>query len=116
MKIMTYQKVQPTCFDSEQVKGVQGRILIGKDDGAPNFCMRLFQVETGGYTPRHRHAWEHEVFVHGGSGAVLRDGEWVPVQAGSTVYVAPDEDHQFKNTGEGPLLFVCVIPAYAPEL
>ncbi len=116
MKTMSYQQIQPTRFDGELVKGVEGRILIGKADGAANFCMRLFRVAAGGYTPRHQHAWEHEVFVHSGSGAVLQEGRWVSIQAGHSVYVPPHEEHQFKNTGDEPLMFVCVIPSQVPEL
>ena len=29
---------------------------------------------------------------------------------GVAVYVAPDEIHQFRNTGSGPLKFLCLIP------
>jgi len=48
-----------------------------------------------------------------GEGAVRdADGE-AAIGPGSCVYVEPDEEHQFINTGEGMLRFVCVIP-YPP--
>ena len=30
---------------------VQMRLMVGRDDGAPNFSMRVFDVEAGGQTP-----------------------------------------------------------------
>ncbi len=116
MKIMASKQILPTAFDSDTVKGVEGRVLIGKADGAANFCMRLFQVAENGFTPRHQHAWEHEVFIHAGHGAVFLNGRWTAIETGDTVYVPPGEEHQFKNTGDVPLMFICVIPAQAPEL
>ena len=33
-----------------------------------------------------------------------------PLRPGSQVYVPPHELHQFRNTGPGPLKFLCLIP------
>jgi quercetin dioxygenase-like cupin family protein len=41
--------------------------------GAPNFVMRLFEIDPDGYSPFHTHAWEHEVFVLEGEGTVLTE-------------------------------------------
>ncbi len=90
--------------------GVRMRVLIGPEEGAPNFVMRHFTVEPGGQTPYHSHPWEHQVFVLSGQGEV-RQGEtsW-PVGPGSVVYVSPGEEHQFVNRGRDALVFLCVIP------
>jgi quercetin dioxygenase-like cupin family protein len=116
MKIIPYQDVNTVSFDSDVVKGVQGRVVIGKEDGANNFCMRVFEVEAKGFTPRHRHAWEHEIFFHAGKGEVLKDGEWHPVEPGHIVFIPGDEEHQIRNTAKSTLVFACLIPAGAPEL
>lgn len=116
MKIEHYSNIEGKSFSGEQVRGVTGRVLIGRADGAGNFCMRMFELSAGGFTPRHSHEWEHEIFFHKGEGLVLRDGEWVPVQAGTIAFVGPNEEHQIKNAGEGPLTFVCLIPSGYPEL
>lgn len=60
MKLLQYAEMQPTHFESEQVKGIAARVLIGKNDGAQNFCMRIFEIAAGGNTPMHSHDWEHE--------------------------------------------------------
>jgi quercetin dioxygenase-like cupin family protein len=116
MKVTSYHKIPETRFDNDSVKGVSGRVAIGSADGAPNFCMRVFELDNGGHTPRHQHDWEHEIFFHEGRGEVWVDGAWKSVDAGSVAFIPGNEMHQIRNAGEGKLIFVCLIPAGAPEL
>lgn len=110
MKIVDYKEVKNEPVDFEEVKDVKVRWLISKKDKAPNFAMRLFEVSPGGYSPLHTHKWEHEVFILEGEG-VATDGEKeCKVKSGTVVYVAPEERHQFKNTGSDTLKFLCLIP------
>ena len=44
MKVISTEAVQAVHFDSEVAKGVTGRVIIGKGDGADNFCMRRFDL------------------------------------------------------------------------
>ncbi len=116
MKIREYSKIEPKKFESKETKGVTGRIAIGKAEGANNFCMRVFEVAPGGYTPRHTHEWEHEIFVHAGNGEFLNDGKWNPAKTGDAVFIPGNEEHQIRNTGKNLLVFICLIPSSAPEL
>ena len=116
MRIKHYTDIAPKQYSGDGVKDAAGRVLSGKADGAQNFCMRLFTLSEGGHTPRHSHDWEHEVFVHSGEGAVFKEGQWQPLKTGNAVFVPPNEEHQFKNTGAADFVFVCVIPSHAPEL
>ena len=75
----------------------------------PNFVLRVFTVRPGGATPRHRHPWEHEVYVLAGRGRVVGEEE-VEVAAGDAVFVPAGELHSFENAGEGELRFICVVP------
>ena len=87
------------------------REVVNADDGAPNFCMRVFDIEPGSSTPFHNHAWEHEVYILSGKGvAVSADGSETEVDRDSVVFVPVDEKHCFKNTGTETLRFICVIP------
>ncbi|HCP60102.1 MAG TPA: hypothetical protein DIT43_00775, partial [Dehalococcoidia bacterium] len=79
-------------------------------DGAPTFIMRVFEVKPGSSTPSHSHSWEHEVFVLSGKGIVKGREKEGLLGEGTVVFVAPNEDHCFINTGSGPLRFICVIP------
>ena len=116
MKIQHYSEIQSTKFGAPGVKGTTGRVAIGKADGADNFCMRVFELEKNGYSPRHTHDWEHEIFIHHGNGEVYQEGRWIPVVAGSTIFIPGNEEHQLRNAGDQNFVFVCVIPAGAPEL
>lgn len=116
MKVTNYSEVESRIFDGGPAKGVKGRVVIGRADGAERFCMRVFELAPDGHTPLHSHEWEHEVFVHSGNGVVLRDGNWVQVTTGDVIFIPGNEEHQFKNTGTRPLVFVCLIPSGPPEL
>lgn len=116
MKILNSSDAPSKTFDSEIAKGVTGRILIGKNDNAHNFCMRLFTLAPGGFTPRHSHAWEHEIFVHSGKGQVYREGEWKNVESGTAVFIPGGEEHQLMNGGGEDFTFICLIPSGVDEL
>lgn len=108
-------EVKPEIFDNNEIKGVEKRVLIGKNLEAPNFVMRLFSVKPGGNSPLHTHDWEHEVFIVKGDASVVTGEGEVLATAGSYVYVPANVEHQFKNNTDEVLEFICVIPAYAGE-
>ncbi len=116
MKIMNYKDAPTKEFDSEIAKGVTGRIVIGKEDHANNFCMRTFTIAPGGFTPRHSHDWEHEIFIHSGQGQVYRDGDWQSVTSGTVVFIPGKTEHQFMNGGGEDFVFICLIPSGVDEL
>ena len=116
MKIINYTDIKATHFDNDKAKGVAGRVVIGRNDGANNFCMRVFEISGGGHAPKHAHEWEHEIFFHAGAGEVYFNGQWKPVKAGSVALLPGNEEHQIRNTGKDPLVFACLIPSTAPEL
>ena len=102
--------VEPTDIQEEDISGVKMRVLISGTDGAPNFVMRLFDIEPGGHTAYHTHEWEHEVYVLEGTGAVKQQDREHLVGPGSFVLVLPGEQHQFINKGDGVFKFICVVP------
>ena len=110
MKVNHYEQVPSQPVDMAGATGCHVRWLVGEQDGAPNFAMRQFEVAVDGYTPRHSHPYEHEVFVLEGQGVVLEQDVEHPLQAGDVVFVKPDEVHQFRNTGNAPLKFLCLVP------
>lgn len=116
MKIQDYREIPGQKIENSKVKGVRGRVLIGKDDDADNFCMRLFTIEPGGFTPRHAHNWKHEVFVHSGKGQVFKNGEWSNLTSGTAVFIPANEEHQFMNAGAEDFIFICLIPAGVDEM
>lgn len=110
MKVVSCERVEQKPVKMEGSHGCTVRWLVDEADGAPNFAMRQFEVAPGGYTPRHSHPYEHEVFVLEGQGVVLDGDRSRPLKAGDVVFVAPDDVHQFKNTGASPMKFICLVP------
>ena len=110
MKIIQYQDIGAADVEMEGAKDVTIRWLIAGDDGAPNFAMRLFEVKQGGQTPLHSHEGEHEVFLLRGEGTVWKAGKEVPIRTGTAIFVPPFEEHQFRNTGEEIMAFLCMVP------
>ena len=110
MKVTHTQDVPSKTVDMEGAEGCTVRWLVSAEDGAPNFAMRQFEVVPGGFTPRHHHPYEHEVYVLEGHGVVYEGDQIHPLAPGDVVLVKPDEVHQFRNTGTVPMKFLCLIP------
>jgi quercetin dioxygenase-like cupin family protein len=99
-------------LDMEGIKGVSMRVMVGREDGAPNFAMRHFILDPGGFTPHHSHDYEHQVVVLKGRGEAFDAGETREISAGDVILVESDAEHQFRNTGEEPLQFLCLVPLH----
>lgn len=110
MLVKDYKDVGQDDVAAEGAAGVKIRWLIKKDEGAPNFAMREFELEPGGHTPFHAHDWEHEVFILAGRGVVAGEEGEFPLEPGMVVLVPPNEKHNFKNAGAEVLRFLCVVP------
>jgi quercetin dioxygenase-like cupin family protein len=110
---MLIRNIYETPMKPVEMPGVSGAkmaVMVGRGDGAPHFALRHFTVSAGGYTPRHSHDYEHEVFVVEGSGTVLLEGRERPIRAGDVIFVPADQEHQFRaSSGEG-LRFLCLVP------
>ena len=109
MRMFYYQNVEAKSAD-EGASKVKVRWLITKEIGAPNFAMRLFEMEPGGFSPRHTHPWEHEVYILEGEGTVYGGGEEKPFKQGDAIFVPPNEEHQFRNNGQKTVKFLCLVP------
>ena len=106
MKVSNYLEAKPI----QELPGVVKREVITADDGAPNFCMRVFELEPGSSTPFHSHPWEHEVFILSGRGMVVSEQKETLVAGDSVVFIPADEKHNFVNNGNESLRFICLIP------
>lgn len=110
MVVHRADEIEQSKVETEGARGVSIRWLLSKEMKAPNFAMREFEIEPCGHTPFHAHDWEHEVYVLSGKGAIVsEEGEKVLVP-GTVALVLPGEKHRFKNTGEDPFRFLCLVP------
>jgi len=94
----------------EGAEDTEKAVLIGEEEGARNFIMRVFRIIPGGFTPYHKHDWEHEVYILRGEGTVKIAGKEEPIKQRDAAFIPPNIEHQFINTGNEILEFICVIP------
>jgi quercetin dioxygenase-like cupin family protein len=95
-----------------EAKETKIQVLLGPDEGMPNFYTRLFTVEPGGRIPLHRHnIIEHQQLVLDGEMTmILETGDERTVKAGDVVYFAEKVAHGYENRGDVVARFVCIIP------
>ena len=103
-------EMTPAPVAMEDAASVTMRIPIGKEDGSQNMIMRLFCIAPGGHTPYHVHDFEHLVRVVSGKGAAIDEaGVSYELSLGQSVFVRPNEKHQFANPYAEPFEFTCTI-------
>jgi quercetin dioxygenase-like cupin family protein len=113
MKIEKSSNIANVAVEAEGAKDVEIRWLISKDDGAENFAMRMFELQSGGHTPLHKHPHEHEVFVIEGEGVFIYEEKEYQFNKEYVIFVPGSKEHQFRNTGDSILRLLCLIPATA---
>jgi quercetin dioxygenase-like cupin family protein len=110
MKIVHSSEVQPQPVTESGASNTTIRWLLSRPEGAPNFAMRLFELDPGGSTPLHEHAWEHEVFILEGRAEVVQDTGPTPIAPGDAILLMPGERHQIRSVGDTPVRLLCMIP------
>lgn len=110
MKLTKYDRVTLEDVNIDGAKDVKIRWLIAEEDGAPNFAMRMFEVQPGGHTPYHTHDWEHEIFVLEGEGELKTEKGTQNFAAGDIIFVDPNMHHNFTNRGDKLMRFLCLVP------
>jgi quercetin dioxygenase-like cupin family protein len=110
MRIGNVEEIRQQAVEMEGARSVRMRVVVGPEQGAPNFVMRVFDVGPGGHSPYHSHDFEHEVFVVAGRGTHVEEGREEAVAPGDVVYVAPRVIHQFRAARDESLRFICVVP------
>jgi quercetin dioxygenase-like cupin family protein len=91
------------------------QVLLGPDDGAPNFAMRRFRMEEGGGMPLHTNAVEHEQYVLTGSAEIRIGEETHRVSAGDVLYIPAGAPHSYRVTA-APFEFLCMVPNRPDEI
>ena len=70
--------------------------------------MMLLILAPNGHTPDHSHEREEEIYVKSGSGEIRADFKQTQIREGDVFYLAPNEQHQFLNSGPEELELLCV--------
>ena len=92
-----------------QGEGVTRQILISPEEG-PNFAMRRFIIQPGGYMPNHTNSVEHEQLVLNGQAEVGMEDKVFKVKKDDVVLIPAGVPHYYKNTGDVPFEFLCLVP------
>ena len=104
-------EVKGNKVEAENAKGVSIFTLIGEDQGAKNFYMRIMKIEREGYSPYHKHEWEHENYIMRGQGFLQTENGKRAVKEGDVIYIPPNELHCYINNGNDNLEVMCIIPS-----
>ena len=111
MKITRLENCESIAVNMDGAAGASRQVPIGKAEGAPNFSARVFTLQPGGHTPHHAHESEHLNYVLSGKGVALEGETPREIGEGDFILVKPKELHQYRNTGDEPLVFMCVVPS-----
>ena len=102
-------------FDSIQAapqkagKGVSMKMLLSSEE-SPNFAMRNFIIEAGGYMPLHTNSIEHEQYVLSGRALVQIGDETFEAKAGDILLIPAGLSHSYKTLGDEAYSFLCLVP------
>ena len=97
------------CREVTAGVATETQVLIGADDGAPNFAMRRFIMGRGGGMPRHTNTVEHEQYVLRGRARIGIGDDVHEVGPDDVVYIPAYAPH-FYEVLEAPFEFICVVP------
>lgn len=103
-------KVVGAVVTNPAAKDTLMKVLVGPNEGWDSHAMRVFEIQVGGYTPKHTHDWPHINVVLEGKGTLFLDGIENLVESGAYAYIPSGALHQFKNTGDQTFKFICIVP------
>lgn len=103
----------------EAIAGMPGAskaVLLGPEDGVPNFFLRRFRIESGHAIALHTNEVEHEQYVLSGRARMRIGDEVFEVAAGDVVYIPARVPHDYAVLGTEAFEFLCMVPNRPDEL
>lgn len=99
-------------FPKEQIFAGENtfRQVLISSQNAPNFAMRKFTIEPGGFMPLHSNTVEHEQYVLRGKAEVKIGDKLLTVQKDDVVFIPAGIEHNYKTIGNEPFEFLCIVP------
>ena len=87
--------------------------FVGQFGEPCKFHLRMFEIAPGGFSSFEKHEHIHAVIAASGSGYVLLENEWHPINSGDVVYIGDNVEHQLrcKDTEEEAFSFFCIVDA-----
>ena len=90
--------------------GLEKGVLVGPDQGAPNFAIRRFTLAPGADVPEHTNEVEHEQYVLEGEYVVGIDDEEHVVSEGDSLLIPAGTVHWYRNESDRQGAFLCAVP------
>ena len=90
-------------------RATEMQVLVGPEQGAPNFVLRRFIMGAGGGMPRHTNLVEHEQYVLRGRARITIGDAVHEVRPDTTLYIPAGAVHSY-DVLEAPFEFLCVVP------
>lgn len=110
-KSQKWESARSRVYNKEDDLVVTENWLIGKKEGAENFALRYYEVQPNHSTRKEHHTHDHGIIVAQGQANAEVNGEVFSIKQGDVLYVAPNDEHVFRNTGDDIFAFFCIIPA-----
>lgn len=85
------------------------QVLISGEE-APNFAMRRFIIDAGGFMPLHSNSVEHEQFCLAGEAEVIIGDETFTVKKNDVVFIPAGIPHSYKTLSKEAFEFLCLVP------
>jgi quercetin dioxygenase-like cupin family protein len=105
-------KIPVQKLDKKGAERVEVQYLVDDRQGSDHFALRLYTVHKGGHTPLDQHPYEHHVYVLKGEGLLRKSkeesGALKTIKPGDAIFIPLNAIHQFSNTEDIPLVFLCV--------
>jgi quercetin dioxygenase-like cupin family protein len=106
----SWENVVPKAYADKE--GITKHVLIGENEGSKDFIIRYFELEPGKSSNLEHHEHVHGVVIACGKGKVQLNDKFYDLGPMDSVFVSPNDTHQFTNTGDGIFGFICVIKAW----
>lgn len=90
-------------------KGVSMKMLLSSEE-SPNFAMRNFTIDAGGYMPLHTNTVEHEQYVISGRAKVIIGDKTIEAGAGDVLLIPAGVPHSYETLGDETYSFLCLVP------
>ncbi len=110
MPVVKYDSMKMVDVQMEGVQGASKANVIGPDNGWNENTMRVFRLESKGFTPRHQHDWEHVNHIIKGRGRLRIGEEIYELSEKDFAFVPPNIEHQYQNPYDEDFEFICIVP------
>ncbi len=112
MRINKLSEIENKKVEMQGAHNAFKQIPISRNDGTPAYSFRVFTLEPGGFTPFHKHNYEHLNYVIEGNGVLRNEnGEEFPLEKGDFAIVEPNEKHQYiSKSVNSNFVMICAVP------